>query len=206
MLVMENFLNRPVVGREDDKKKQLENDRLLVQRIVAGDEEAMSLLYQEYGQRLYAYAMRITGDPAAAEEVLQDSLVAAWQNASRFRADGRLISWLLGIVHHRAIDLLRKRRTTPLNDEHEDLADHALLPDEEAAASEQGRLIKSGLDCLPLEQRMVLELVFYQGLSLNEVAGVCGCPLGTVKSRLNYAKSALRGVLNRQGLGAEDMG
>ncbi len=74
-----------------------------------------------------------------------------------------------------------------------------------ALQSDQRRLLHDGLAALTPEHRAVLELVFYQGLSLEEAAGVLDCPLGTVKSRLNYAKAALRGILNRAGVTAEDM-
>ncbi len=177
----------------------------LIRRIVAGDTTALQALYAACGQRLYAYALRLTADPATAEEIVQDSLVAAWQSAGRFRGEGRAIAWLLGIVHHKSMDLLRRRTPASLDDEtHDPPADTPLL-DDQAAAAERRKLIRQGLDELSPEHRAVLELVFYQGLSLQETARVCGCPVGTVKSRLSYAKNALRGQLNRQGLTAEDV-
>jgi RNA polymerase sigma-70 factor (ECF subfamily) len=78
-------------------------------------------------------------------------------------------------------------------------------PHQQIDRLQQSQLLRSGLQQLSLEHRTVLELVFYQGLSLKEAAQVCGCPVGTVKSRLNYAKEHLRGVLRRQGLEAEEL-
>ncbi len=183
-----------------------DSDCTLVRRIAAGDEEALRALYAAYGQRLYAYALRITGDPFTAEDALQDTLVAVWRGASRFRAEGRVIAWLLGIVHRKGLNALRGRPHAALDaeDAPEPAATDPAL-DEQAAASEQGRLLRAELARLPLEQRTALELVFYQGLTLAEVAEVCGCPVGTVKSRLSYAKARLRGLLNRSGLRAEDI-
>lgn len=175
----------------------------LVQRLAAGDENALRELYATYGQRMYAYALRLTSDPACADDVVQDSLVAAWQGAGRFRGESRPIAWLLGIVHHKALNAVRGRPGTALEDA-SDVADAGPGPDEHVAFQEQRRLLRDGLQHLPLEQRTVLDLVFYQGLSLEETAQVCGCPLGTVKSRLSYAKTALRGALQRAGLAAED--
>jgi len=84
-----------------------ENDFNLIRRITTGDENAVRELYAVYGQRLYSYALRLTNDPAAAEDVMQETLIAAWRTASTFRGDGRLIAWLLGIVHHSAMKTLR---------------------------------------------------------------------------------------------------
>jgi RNA polymerase sigma-70 factor (ECF subfamily) len=183
----------------------VDSDRDLVRQISAGSEDALRKLYAAYGQRLYAYALRITGDPAAAEEAVQESLVAVWQGAGRFRGESRTIAWLLGIVHHKALNQIRGKPVDSLEAQPLDPPAGDPLPDELAAAQEQRRLVRAGLERLSLEHRLVLELVFYQGLSLNEVAEVSGCPVGTVKSRLNYAKASLRGALSRAGLNAEDV-
>ena len=177
----------------------------LIHRIAAREEDALRALYAAYGQRMYAYALRLTSDPASAEEAVQEALIAAWQQAGRFRGEGRVITWLLGIVHHKALNLLRGRVTDALEEGPDEPPSAAPLPDDQVMLSEQHSLVRCSLKTLSLEHRMVLELVFYQGLSLSEVAEVCGCPVGTVKSRLNYAKTSLRGALHRAGLNAEDV-
>ncbi len=184
----------------------VDSDRELIRQIAAGQEEALRRLVDAYAQRMVVYALRITGDPAAAEEAVQESLVAAWQGAGKFRGEGRVLAWLLGIVHHKALNLVRGRVVDSLEDEPQEPPAGDPLPDEQAAAREQRRLVRAGLERLSLEHRLVLELVFFQGLSLNEAAEVCSCPVGTIKSRLNYAKASLRGALNRAGLSAEDVG
>lgn len=180
-------------------------DLSLAQQLAEGNGDALSQVASLYGQRMYAYALRLTGDSASAEDVLQDSLTAAWRSAGRYRGQGRLVSWLLGIVHRQALNRLRRR--TPASLEALSQEPPAPLPalDEQAARQEQRALLRAGLEALSLEHRMVLELVFYQGLSLNETAQVCGCPVGTVKSRLSYAKAGLRAALDRQGFQAEDI-
>lgn len=188
-------------------KPQSDIDSELMQRIAAGEEAALNELIALYGQRLYTYAIRLTGEPATAEDVLQESLIAIWQGAERFRGDGRLIAWLLGIVHHKAFSQVRwaaRRKTDSLDSEYE-IATLAPGPDDLADRDERAHLVQSGLESLSMEHRLVLELVFYQGLSLKEAAEICSCPLGTIKSRLNYAKNRLKGLLHRQGLDLEDM-
>ncbi len=170
-----------------------EQDLDLIRRMASGDENAMQELYATYGQRLYAYALRLTNDHAVAEDVTQETLVIAWRTAGNFRGEGRLIAWLLGIVHHSAMKSLR-RVSQPLE---ETAAASSASPEEQAQAEEMKRWVRKGLQDLSTEHRAVLELVFYQGLTLQEVAEVCNCPLGTVKSRLSYARRHLRGVLGR---------
>jgi len=189
---------------------------LLLRRIAAGDEDALRQLYALLGQRMTAYAARLTGDSDAANDVVQESLVAVWQSAGRFRGESRVIAWLLGIVHHKALNYLRRnrkpwslflhreRREDANDDEIEIAGDQPPLPDQ-VSRSEQQQALHAGIQALSLEHRMVIDLVFYQELSLAETAEVCGCPVGTVKSRLNYAKSSLRGALTRAGIQVEDI-
>jgi len=175
----------------------LQEDIELARRIAAREEDGLRELYAAYGQRLYAYALRLTDDHAQAEDIVQDVLVVVWRSAGKFRGQGRLIAWLLGIVHHTAMNALR-RQSTPLTAEMEEsLSAASPLPEEQVQASEQALWVRQGLQSLSHEHRAVLELVFYQGLSLKETAEVCGCPVGTVKSRLSYARQQLRGVLSR---------
>jgi RNA polymerase sigma-70 factor (ECF subfamily) len=189
----------------DQSMPALDSDRDLIRRVAAGDEDALREIYTVYGQRLYAYALRITGDPAAAEEAVQESLVVLWQGAGRYRGEGRAIAWLLGIVHHKALNQLRGRVVDSLDAEAQNQPAGDPLPDALAIAHDQRRQIRAGLEALSLEHRLALELVFYQGLSLNEAAEVSGCPVGTIKSRLNHAKTSLRGALKRAGFSAEEV-
>ncbi len=192
-----DFLLKPTMISSND-------DLILVRRIASGDEAALQQLYATFGQRLYAYALRLTADPATAEDVVQESLVVVWQSARRFRGEGRVLTWLLGIVHHKALNAMRGvRRWVDEPEEGAELPAGDPLPDEEFVRREQQRSVRAGLAQLSPEHRAVLELVFYQGLSLKEASEVCDCPVGTIKSRLNYAKSHLRGVLMRDGLGEE---
>jgi len=175
-------------------------DHSLVRRMAAGDEAALHELYAAYGQRLYAYALRLTSDPAQAEDVVQDALVAAWKSARRFRGEGRVIAWLLGIVHHLALKSLRHRSQSLTDEIEEMLESGSPSPEQQAESAEQAARVHFGLRALSPDHRSILELIFYQGLSLEEAAQVCRLPLGTVKSRLSYARRQLRGTLSRQGM------
>lgn len=176
-----------------------QEDVTLAKRIAAGDESALRELNAVYGKRLYAYALRLTGDPAKAEDVVQDVLVVVWKTAARYRGEGRFIAWLLGIVHHTAMNSMRHTSIQISEAMEESLPATTNSPETQIQFNQRGEWVRKGLESLSPEHRSVLELVFYQGLSLDEIAQVCRCPLGTVKSRLAYARQHLKGILSRQG-------
>ncbi len=169
----------------------------IIRRMQAGDDDAIRDLYAQYGQRLYTYALRLTNDPSTAEDVTQSTLVTAWRTARTFRGEGRLIAWLLGIVHHTAMKTLRGV-THYLEDVAEEiLSEDQPSPEEQAQVKDERRWVRQGIQSLSPQHRAVLDLIFYQGLSLSEAAQVLSIPIGTVKSRLSYARDHLRGVLER---------
>jgi RNA polymerase sigma-70 factor, ECF subfamily len=177
-----------------------QEDIKLARRIAAGDDSALQELNAMYGKRLFAYALRLTGDQSKAEDVIQDVLVVVWRTASRYRGEGRFIAWLLGIVHHTAMNSIR-HSSIPISEEMEEsLPSSTSSPESQTQLNQQSEWVRKGLADLSIEHRAVLELVFYQGLSLEEIAQVSSCPLGTVKSRLAYARQHLKGILSRQGL------
>ncbi|MBK9924846.1 MAG: RNA polymerase sigma factor [Anaerolineales bacterium] len=173
------------------------DDLDLIRRMQAGDDDAVRDLYAQYGQRLHAYALRLTNDPATAEDVTQNTLVTAWRTARTFRGEGRLIAWLLGIVHHTAMKAIRNNANYLDDVVEEIVSEDQPSPEEQAQVKEEKRWVRQGIQSLSPEHRAVLELVFYQELSLNETAQVLKVPIGTVKSRLSYARTHLRGVLTR---------
>jgi RNA polymerase sigma-70 factor, ECF subfamily len=181
-------------------------DRELIRRLAAGEEAALRTLYATHGRRLYAYALRLTGQPAVAEEVLQDSLLAAWNGARSFRGEARALTWLLGIVHRQALNATR-RKQLPTRElaEASEVAGEGAGPEAQVQTVEQRRAVRIALAGLSREHRAVLELVFYQGQSLAEAASICGCPVGTIKSRLSYAKARLRDALTNWGVRPEDL-
>lgn len=177
-----------------------DRDLALAQRLAAREDAALHELYAVYGQRLYSYALRLTDDAHQAEDVVQDALVIVWKSAQTYRGDGRLLAWLLGIVHHTALKSLRHRSLPITEAMEETLVSGLASPEQQSEQNEVSVRLKAGMRSLSPEHRAVLELVFYQGFSLAEAAQVCRVPLGTIKSRLSYARRCLRGALTRQGL------
>lgn len=186
-------------------KTKIDSDITLLQQIAGGEEDALHGLYTAYGQSMYVYALRLLRDPSSAEEAVQESLVAVWQGAKNYRGESRLITWLLGIVHHKSLNLLRKRVDLSLDDQQTIFPSTEELPGHQVETRDRLRLVQEGMQQLPLEQRSALELVFFHHLSMDEAARVLDCPTGTVKSRLFSARNALKGVLTRQGYRLEDL-
>ena len=174
------------------------DDLALIKRIAGHEEEALNILFERHGDKLYGYAVRILENPALAEDILQESLLAIWQGAKRFRGEGSVLAWMFSIVHHKAMRVFRRKPTLELDEEMMDPARFETMVDDRLSAIECKSQLRDGLKTLSVEHRTVLELVFLQGMSLREVAKICDIPQGTVKSRLKYAKDALRGALSRQ--------
>jgi len=166
-------------------------DMRLVARIRAGDQQAMSELYDRYSRVVYAVALRVLQDTAAAEDVLQDIFLQLWRNPDAFDASrGSLAAWLSVIARHRSIDRLRKRR--PEVDIEECVV--AGGPDlrnetERALVIEK---IRGALSQMDPNQRYALELAYFQGLTHSEIAEKTGEPLGTIKTRIRSALQQLR--------------
>ena len=174
------------------------SDEELLAGLAAGRLEALDALYERYASMAYGIARRITRDDTLAEDVVQDAVLGAWRSAGRYVAGrGSVRTWLLAIVHHRAIDSVRRRRpASELPDEMEGARtpDQLTLPDVWGEVS--GRLdavaVRRALDTLSAPQREAVELAYFGGLSQTEIADRTGVPLGTVKSRVRLALVTLR--------------
>ena len=168
-------------------------DAALVQKITQRDEAALAALYDRYAGMLSSVLNRILRDTQAAEEILQDIFYQLWCGASRFDpARGSLPGWLLVIARNRAIS--RLRRHNPAAGE-EILENTVVMPfDLESNTSQQQLLarVKGALESLPKEQRAVVELAYFEGMTHSEIAERTGDPLGTVKTRLRSAIETLK--------------
>jgi RNA polymerase sigma factor (sigma-70 family) len=176
-----------------------EADRAVLVRIADGELAALEDLYDRYKTMAYSIAYRITNDATLAEDVVQDAFLGAWRNAARYiEARGSVKTWLLSIVHHRAIDAIRRRRPTTELPEVETALPLALtLPDvwAEVSASLDAETVRSALQALSGVQREALELAYFGGLTQGEIAERTGAPLGTVKSRMRLGLLAMRRTL-----------
>ncbi|HEY3236767.1 MAG TPA: sigma-70 family RNA polymerase sigma factor [Polyangiaceae bacterium] len=177
--------------------------RELIARIAHGDPEALAELGASFQRSLFYYLLRLIGDASMAEEVLQDTLLAAWNSAHRFERRSTVQTWLLGIARRQAHNTMR-RRSLPMAD----FAEIAVLPARDPVpeavvlAGTQREELATAMSQLSSAHREVLVLIFGQGLSYAETAQVAGVPEGTIKSRLSNAKRALRVLLapnERQG-------
>jgi RNA polymerase sigma-70 factor (ECF subfamily) len=182
------------------------DDRQVLARVANGELNALEALYDRYRTMAYSIALRVTGDASLAEDVLQDAFLGAWRHAGRY-AEGRgsVKTWLLAIVHHRAVDAVRRRRPTTAMPESEDVAPPALtLPDVwgEVAADLDAETVRGALEVLPDAQREAIELAYFGGLTQQEIAARTGAPLGTVKGRMRLGLLAMRKHLLEQGVAA----
>ncbi|HEY3994207.1 MAG TPA: sigma-70 family RNA polymerase sigma factor [Ktedonobacteraceae bacterium] len=177
--------------------KPLADDIQLIKRIGRGDRQALSELYARYQRVLFAYLLQLTPDYGLAEELLQDTLVAVWKSAHSFEGRSSVLTWLIGIARRQAHNTLRQRRL-PLTDlsEIENMAATDLEPEEVALAGIARAELTEAFRRLAPVHREVLLLTFVQELSYQETATILEIPLGTVKSRLNNARRALRALLD----------
>jgi RNA polymerase sigma-70 factor, ECF subfamily len=173
--------------------------------------EALGALYDRYGRLVYTVAIHVVGDVETAEEITQDVFVRVWEGAHTYRPDlAKVSSWLISITRHRAIDELRRRGVRPEKDSAawpEDMGqDHVeglpLLdgPEEQVEGHLQSRRIRQVIATLPAEQREVLGLAYFKGLSHSEIAEQLNQPLGTVKSRIRQAMQKVRDAFIDQGI------
>ena len=174
-------------------------DRAVLTRISTGELHALDELYDRYKTMSYSIAYRITSDPTLAEDVVQDAFLGVWRNAARYiEGRGSVKTWLLSIVHHRAIDAVRRRRpTVELPDREEAPPATLQLPDVwgEVSASLDADTVREALRVLSDVQREAIELAYFGGLTQQEIAAKTATPLGTVKSRMRLGLLAMRRVL-----------
>ena len=174
-------------------------DRAVLGRIADGELRALDELYERYKTMAYSIAYRITNDATLAEDVVQDAFLGAWRNAARYLEErGSVKTWLLAIVHHRAIDSVRRRRPTAELPEREAIPPAELrLPDVWAEVSSRLDVdtVRDALATLSDVQREAIELAYFGGLTQVEVAERTATPLGTVKSRMRLGLLAMRQVL-----------
>ncbi|HET7035138.1 MAG TPA: sigma-70 family RNA polymerase sigma factor [Thermomicrobiaceae bacterium] len=170
----------------------------LLHAISRRDPDALVALYDRYGRLAFGLAYRILGDPATAEEVVQDAFMRVWQRADSFDAErGSLRAWLLSIVHHRAIDQVRKRGIHPEDEALDPIAPRLGVSDVwgDVLATLEAEQVRRAVAELPGEQRQAIELAYFGGLTHSEIAQQTGIPLGTIKSRLRLGLRRLQQLL-----------
>jgi RNA polymerase sigma-70 factor (ECF subfamily) len=168
-------------------------DQTLLEAVAAGDRGALRALYERHAPWLVARLSRRSADPGLVEEVVQDTFVAVWKGAKRYRGQGEVAAWIWGIGIRRLIDRLR-RRPTPLPVSSQTLEVMTSAEEQVLLGVEYGDL-GAALNRLSPELRAVMQATVLDGLTTKEAARLLGIPQGTVKTRLMRARAELREVL-----------
>lgn len=184
------------------------SDADLMKAMAAGNAAAMETLYDRYSKPVFSFAYRMMSDRDHAEDLMQEVFLRAWRRSSRFSdSRGTLISWLLSITHNMAIDEIRKRQRRPQKAETQEpellmgtLRDTDDPVESQAVATVSGQVIRDVLKEIPDNQRIVLELGYFRGMTQREISERLNVPLGTVKTRMRLALRKLQGSGDIQAL------
>ncbi len=170
-------------------------DAVLMRKVAGGDRRAFLSLYDKYAGGVFGLALRVLGDRMTAEEIAQDAFVRMWTRAETFDPKrGRLSSWLLTITRRLALDRIRFESRRPPTSNYSNPGEAPENVPDPASETEEARwaTLKFALNTLPEEQRLVIELAFYHGMSHSQIAEYQATPLGTVKTRLRLGMKKLR--------------
>lgn len=184
------------------KNSAKEHDNELLVAVAAGNRRALEELYVSYHRRLARFLSRFTPRYENVEEIINDTFMVVWQSAKDFRYASQVSTWIIGIAYRTALKSLRRQKNhagaLSLDDYPEQTTDPTL-------ENEVRDWLKHGLDRLPIEQRLTLELAYHMGHSLEEIAAITECPVGTVKARMFHAREKLRQYLPTLGGGASEL-
>jgi RNA polymerase sigma-70 factor (ECF subfamily) len=182
-------------------RRQGTSDEGLLKLMADGDKSAIGALFARHGARVYRFAVRITGDSSAAEDVVNDVFLEAWRQADRFEARAQVSTWLLAIARHKAIASTRRRSDEQLdNDVSLAIEDPASSPEDALCDHDRGAVLRRCLARLTPTMREVIDLVYYHHKSVAEVAEIVAAREKTVKTRMFYARKRLAELLAEEGI------
>src|ERR1700689_4132663 len=161
----------------------------LLAAVGAGNRAALEQLYHSYHRRLARFLSRFTSRYENIEEIINDTFMVVWQSAKGFRNASQVSTWIIGIAYRTALKSLRRQKNHVGARNLDDYPEQTVDPTQDTAV--QGWL-RRGLNQLPVEQRLTLELAYHMGHSLEEIAAITECPVGTVKARMFHAREKLR--------------
>ncbi len=182
-------------GQNGRSKMVEDTDGALLAAVGAGDMAAFERLHRRFHRRVAGFALRMTRRHDLAEEIAEDTLLAVWRGASGFRGQSRASTWIFGIAYRMALRALRKTAKDRLHDEIDDSLPAERTGTDEVEMLFARRQVLAAVAQLPLEQRATVELTYYYGYKLTEIAEITGCPVGTVKTRMFHARAKLRALL-----------
>jgi len=176
-------------------------DAQLIKRVAAKDQSAIEVLYTTYQLRVFRFILRRVRSEAVAEELTNEVFMEVWRGAAKFEGRSSLSSWMFGIAHNRAISSLRKRREEGMDEGvAEAIPDDADTPEVKAQKVDKGDALRRCIKQLSAEHATVVDLVYYQEMSVNEAAEVLGIPANTVKTRMFHARKNLSELLLEAGV------
>jgi RNA polymerase sigma-70 factor, ECF subfamily len=175
-------------------------DEDVMQLVRRGDARAFEVIYERHSSAAFSLAYRMMGTRSGAEDVTQDAFLSLWRSGARYdRARGSVRTWVLGIVHHRAIDALRRAtvhdRRRAGDEGIEERFEARERTDVEAARREEAGTVRGALRSLPADQCQVIELAYFGGFTHTEIAGMLDAPVGTVKGRMRLGLKKMRAQL-----------
>ena len=180
------------------------SDELLAARVARGDLSAFETLYDRHASIVLGVALRITGDRDTAEDILQETFWNVWKGAGSYQPErGSFPTWLFKIARTLAVDVYRRRGVRPQAAESESILDQVRDPTihvlEQAVSNVIAQQVRDALRALPPEQRQVIEMANFQGLTRQEIAEATGEPIGTIHTRARLGLQRLREILKRTG-------
>ena len=178
------------------------HDSELLVAVAAGSRQALEELYLAYHRRLARFLSRFTPRYENVEEIINDTFMVVWQSAKDFRHASQVSTWIIGIAYRTALKSLRRQKHHTAARSLDDYPEQTIDPTFEAEVQDW---LKQGLDQLPAEQRLTLELAYHLGHSLEEIAAMTACPVGTVKARMFHAREKLRQYLPTLGGGGTEL-
>lgn len=175
-----------------------EENRLaaLLAAIEGGSENALEQLYRAVHAQVYAFALKQVRDPIEAADVLNEVMLEVWRNAARFEGRSKALTWILGITHHKSIDVLRRRRGETIAEPDPEIPDSDFDLHQALTCTENAEWLRRCLARLSDAHRAVIHLAFFDDLGYHEIAAIVDCPVGTVKTRMFHAKRLLKECLS----------
>jgi RNA polymerase sigma-70 factor (ECF subfamily) len=184
------------------KNSARDHDNDLLIAVAAGNRQALEELYLSYHRRLARFLSRFTARYENVEEIINDTFMVVWLSAKDFRYASQVSTWIIGIAYRTALKSLRRQKNHTAARSLDEYPEQTIDPTFETEVQDW---LKHGLNQLPVEQRLTLELAYHMGHSLEEIAAITECPVGTVKARMFHAREKLRQYLPTLSGGASEL-
>jgi RNA polymerase sigma-70 factor (ECF subfamily) len=190
----------PGVALVERASNEVPNEALL-KAIAGGDRRAMHVLYARHHVRVYRFILRLAKDPSLAEDLVSEVFLDVWRKAGSFQGKAQVSTWLLAIARNKTLCALRSRRDAPLSDKvTATIADPADDAQTVAEKNDRGAIVRRCIAQLSVAHREVVDLAYYHEKSVEEIAHIVGAAVGTIKTRMYYARSRLALLLAAAGV------